>query len=746
MQSSEAQALTSPGVVAAFGFDEGIGTTARDSGPGALTASLAGQSWVAGRYGAALAFSGDLVAVPPAAALDLASGMTLEAWIYPTSPLPDDWEAVVVKEPSSGSGLRYGLWASSGAGTPEAIFFGSGLERNLQAGSRPPANTWTHLAATYDRASLRLYVNGVQVGSKAYTQSITTGTGALNIGGDVGEGGEFFQGRIDEVRIYGRALSAAEIQSDMATPISLSSPPPDAGAAGSGSGGAGAGGVGTGGSGTGGAGAGGSGAGGSGAVGVGTGGVGTGESGVGGMGIGGSGVGGTVVRGRFRKRGTGGSGAGGSGAGGSGAGGSGAGGSGAGGSGAAGSGAGGSGAGGSGVGGSGAGGSGTGGAGIGGATGGAPVYPLKVVAAKRYVVDQNGQPFLFVGDSPWSLIAAPTLADAKVYLDDRAARGFNTVLVSLVEHMYAPMAPRDANGDLPFTGTVGGQPDFATPNELYWAHVDAVLAAAGARGIQVLAFPAYLGYQGGSEGWYAALVANGTSRLTTYGTFLGNRYKNVPNLIWVAGGDYSPPDRTLTRAIHNAIRAVDANHLHSAHCAPEASATSVWGGESWLDINTVYTYNPVYQPMQSSWEQSGWKPTFLIESTYEGEHGISPPGVRIQAYQAVLSGAGVGQLFGNLPIWNFGSGWKMALASTGSRDMGRLAAFFSGRAWHLLSPDFSQTFLTAGASSGAAAASAALSSDSRLGIVYTPAVRDLTIALSRMSGPVTARWFDPTNG
>ncbi|HET6150144.1 MAG TPA: putative collagen-binding domain-containing protein, partial [Polyangia bacterium] len=46
----------------------------------------------------------------------------------------------------------------------------------------------------------------------------------------------------------------------------------------------------------------------------------------------------------------------------------------------------------------------------------------------------------------------------------------------------------------------------------------------------------------------------------------------------------------------------------------------------------------------------------------------------------------------------------------------------------------------------AAAASAALSSDSRLGIVYTPAVRDLTIALSRMSGPVTARWFDPTNG
>jgi hypothetical protein len=428
-------------------------------------------------------------------------------------------------------------------------------------------------------------------------------------------------------------------------------------------------------------------------------------------------------------------------------GGSGVGGSGSGGAGVGGSGLGGSGLGGSGVGGSGVGGAGSGGApGTGGASAGPPAYPLKAVAGKRYLVDQNSQPFQFVGDSPWSLIAAPTLADATSYLDDRAARSFNTVLVNLVEHLYAPSAPRDANGDLPFTGTVAGQPDFSTPNEPYWAHVDAVLAAAGARGIQVLAFPAYLGFDGGAEGWYAALQANGTTRLTSYGTFLGNRYKKVPNLIWVAGGDYSPPDRTLTRAIHNAIRAADPNHLHTAHCAPEASATSIWGAEAWLDVNTVYTYNPVYQPLQSSWQQSGWKPTFLIESSYEGEHGIAPSGVRWQAYAAVLSGAGVGQMFGNLPIWNFGNGWKTALASTGAKDMGRLANFFAPRVWHLLAPDISQGFLTAGASSGATFAAAGLSSDGRLGIVYTPAVRDLTVALSRMAGPVTARWFDPTNG
>ena len=79
-------------------------------------------------------------------------------------------------------------------------------------------NTWTHLAATYDGATMRLYVNGVQVASRAQTGTIATSTNPLQIGGD-SLYGQYFAGMIDEVRVYNRALSVTEIQTDMNSPV-----------------------------------------------------------------------------------------------------------------------------------------------------------------------------------------------------------------------------------------------------------------------------------------------------------------------------------------------------------------------------------------------------------------------------------------------------------------------------------------------------------------------------------------------
>ena len=84
------------------------------------------------------------------------------------------------------------------------------------------ANTWTHLAGTYDGATMRLYVNGVQVASRAQTGAIATSTNPLQIGGD-SIYGQYFAGQIDEIRVYNRALSAAEVQSDMNTPLTAAS-------------------------------------------------------------------------------------------------------------------------------------------------------------------------------------------------------------------------------------------------------------------------------------------------------------------------------------------------------------------------------------------------------------------------------------------------------------------------------------------------------------------------------------------
>ena len=86
-------------------------------------------------------------------------------------------------------------------------------------------NTWTHVATTFDGTTQRLFVGGVQVGSRAQTGSMTASAGALNLGG-YAVWGEWFKGAIDEVRVYNRALTAAEIQSDMNSPVAGATPAP----------------------------------------------------------------------------------------------------------------------------------------------------------------------------------------------------------------------------------------------------------------------------------------------------------------------------------------------------------------------------------------------------------------------------------------------------------------------------------------------------------------------------------------
>ena len=90
--------------------------------------------------------------------------------------------------------------------------------RSITGTAALAANTWTHLAATYDGATLRLYVNSAQVASVARTGTLATSSNPLNIGGDTFYS-QYFAGRIDDVRVYANALTAAEIQTDMNTPV-----------------------------------------------------------------------------------------------------------------------------------------------------------------------------------------------------------------------------------------------------------------------------------------------------------------------------------------------------------------------------------------------------------------------------------------------------------------------------------------------------------------------------------------------
>jgi hypothetical protein len=204
----------STGLVLALGFDEAGGATAVDSSPTGGNGTITGAVRVPGRVGSALSFNGvgDLVTVPNAAALNLTSTMTLEAWIQPTA--LTGWHTVLLKE---GAGtMAYEMYANNDVSRPAAYFTTpGGAIRAVTGTAVMPSNAWTHLAMAYDGAAMRLYVNGVLVRSVARTGAILVTDGPLHIGGNEVWGGEFFQGLIDEVRIYNRALTQAEIAADM---------------------------------------------------------------------------------------------------------------------------------------------------------------------------------------------------------------------------------------------------------------------------------------------------------------------------------------------------------------------------------------------------------------------------------------------------------------------------------------------------------------------------------------------------
>ncbi|MEW5976923.1 MAG: LamG-like jellyroll fold domain-containing protein, partial [Acidobacteriota bacterium] len=224
--TSGAQSLLIRGVVAAYGFNEGSGLVVADSSGNSNGGDITGASWAAvGRFGKALSFDGSTswVTINDANWLDLTTGMTLEAWVYPTV-VPTGWQNILVKE--QGGGLVYGLYASSSASKPKnrpgtSVYVGS--QQNLFGGNQLAAGTWTHLAATYDGVAMRLFVDGTQVASQAQTGPIQVSDGLIRIGGN---SGRFFNGLIDEVRIYNHALSAAQIQLDMNTPVPDSGPAP----------------------------------------------------------------------------------------------------------------------------------------------------------------------------------------------------------------------------------------------------------------------------------------------------------------------------------------------------------------------------------------------------------------------------------------------------------------------------------------------------------------------------------------
>jgi hypothetical protein len=390
-----------------------------------------------------------------------------------------------------------------------------------------------------------------------------------------------------------------------------------------------------------------------------------------------------------------------------------------------------------------------------------PAYPLKASANNRYLVDQNNVPFLMVGDSPQALIGNLSKAQAREFMNNRRGYGVNTLWINLLcaDYTACNLAGTTYDEIPPFT--VGSGPsnyDLSKPNPAYFQRVDDMLAIAAARGMVVLLDPIETG------SWLQALRANGTTKARAYGRYLGGRYKNVPNIIWMHGNDFQSwrdaSDNALVIAVAKGIQETDPNHIQTAELDYLVSATlDDRQFRSTVALDAAYTYRPTYAKILSEYARTNFKPIFMVEANYEFEHnggtdGGSVQNLRRQEYWTMLSGA-TGQLYGSQYTWRLENDqWQNNLDTQGITEFFYMRRLFLGRKWHELVPDPQKQVVKGGRGAYSRDGSittdtyvtAARTGDGTLVMAYLPTVRTVTVDMSKLSGPARAHWYDPTNG
>jgi hypothetical protein len=410
-----------------------------------------------------------------------------------------------------------------------------------------------------------------------------------------------------------------------------------------------------------------------------------------------------------------------------------------------------------------------------------PVYPLKASANNRYLVDQNDTPFLIVGDSPQQLITNLSQKEAAAFMANRQKYGINTLWINLLCISTDPICNRDAktfDGIAPFV--VPG--DVSTPNPAYFQRADDMLSIAADLGMVVVLDPIE------TFSWLDVLRKNGVYKAFEYGQYLGNRYKNFRNIIWMHGNDFqswrNENDRALVQAVAGGIRSVDKNHIHTVELSTPASGSL--DDPQWapiIELDAAYTYFPTYAQVLLEYNRSDFKPVFMVEANYEYEQNFSAGGgttgnLRRQEYYTMLSGA-TGQLYGSAHTWQLNKGWELNLDTPGILQLKYMKDLFVTRKWYDLIPDQNHTVLTSGYSAfscflGVAStlfgknqdlmarvfyhmrnfafiasntcAVAARTPDGSLVMAYMPTVRTITVDMSKLASPAIARWYDPTSG
>lgn len=399
---------------------------------------------------------------------------------------------------------------------------------------------------------------------------------------------------------------------------------------------------------------------------------------------------------------------------------------------------------------------------------GSSIAQLRVSENQRYLQAADGKPFFWLGDTAWELFHRLTREEAEKYLTNRADKGFTVIQAVALAELDGLRDP-NAYGEVPLQNE-----DPTMPNEAYFQHVDFIIRKAEQLGLYIGLLPTW-GDKVFKSTWGKGPEIFNIDNAWVYGKWIGTRYKNQKNIIWILGGDRNPRnenDVAIWRAMADGIAEGVGGHdraLMTFHPQPnslEEGGSSRWfHNDAWLDFNMFQTghcrENNVWDRIQHVYNLKPVKPVVDGEPLYE-DHPVcfnakdlgtsSAYDVRKLAWFDVFAGA-FGHTYGCHDIWQMYAPhrepingphfpWYVAIDLPGAGQLKYLRQLIEARPVLDRVPD--QSLITD-----------ALNANDRIQatrgkdyiMVYSAQGKKFIVNTGKISGNIlAAHWYNPRNG
>jgi len=396
---------------------------------------------------------------------------------------------------------------------------------------------------------------------------------------------------------------------------------------------------------------------------------------------------------------------------------------------------------------------------------------LKISENKRFLVFADGTPFFYLGDTGWELFHRLNKVDSEKYLENRREKGFTVIQAVALAELDGLNSP-NAEGEKPLINN-----DPTKPNEKYFAHVDWVIKKAEEKGIFIGLLPTW--GDKWNKKWGEGPEIFTLENARSYGKFLGSRYKNSPNIIWILGGDRpveTDVQKQIIRQMAMGLREGDgANHLISFHPTGGNGSSSSFHNEDWLDFNMrqnghSLSYTERYHQTVDDYNLIPAKPVIDAEPIYEDHpinfdpdkngHSVAAD-VRRPLYWDLFSGA-CGHTYGHHSVWQMYSPdhspinrpllpWYEAINQQGAAQMAYGRKLMESRPYLTRIPDNSiivtSDVPTSVPGEGAYKFVSTRDQDGTYAMVYVPVGRKFSVHMDVIKGKdVNAWWYNPRNG